>query len=92
MKMLTRKILVLILFSIPLVIIGDLSAGRAFSSEGGKGGAQLWGENCARCHNLRSPTTFSDQQWEIVVNHMRARANLTGEEARKILKFLKSAN
>jgi cytochrome c5 len=55
-------------------------------------GAQLWTDNCRRCHNLRGPETFSPAQWEVVVHHMRLRANLTGEEARKVTAFLKSAS
>ena len=57
-----------------------------------KGGAQLWSENCMMCHNLRSPSTYSPKQWEIAVQHMRVQANLTAEEARKILKFLQSGH
>jgi hypothetical protein len=55
-------------------------------------GAQLWSENCMRCHNLRSPETYSSTQWELAMHHMRLRANLTGEETEKITTFLKSAN
>lgn len=55
-------------------------------------GAQLWSDNCMRCHNLRSPETYSSSQWEVAVHHMRLRANLTGEETEKITLFLKSAN
>ena len=55
-------------------------------------GPQLWSANCGRCHNRRSPEKFSDAQWDVIVRHMRVRANLTGEEERKILDFLKSAN
>lgn len=57
-----------------------------------KGGAQLWAENCVRCHNIRSPSTYSDVEWDVAMHHMRIRANLTAEEHRKILQFLKSAN
>lgn len=57
-----------------------------------KPGAQLWGENCGRCHNLRNPASYADDQWEIVVAHMRTRANLTADEAEKILEFLQAAN
>ncbi len=57
----------------------------------GKGGAQLWAENCARCHNIQSPGTHSPAEWEVVMFHMRVRANLTAEEDEKILAFLKSA-
>jgi mono/diheme cytochrome c family protein len=57
-----------------------------------KGGAQLWSENCARCHNIRSPSAYSDAEWEVVMLHMRIRANLTAEQHKAILEFLKSAN
>ncbi len=57
-----------------------------------KSGAQLWGENCVRCHNTPSPETFSDVEWDVAVMHMRVRANLTEDEAVKIANFLKTAN
>jgi hypothetical protein len=57
-----------------------------------KSGAQLWGESCVRCHNTASPATFSDVQWDVAVKHMEFRAQLTQEEAEKIVEFLKSAN
>jgi len=57
-----------------------------------RGGAQLWGDNCAQCHNSRSPGEFTDEQWDVVAHHMRVRANLTAYEHEKILKFLQSAN
>ena len=55
-------------------------------------GAQLWAQNCGHCHNVRSPGSYSDVQWDVAMLHMRVRANLTAEEHRKILEFLKSAN
>lgn len=61
-----------------------------FESE--KGGAQLWSENCARCHNVRSPSSYSDGEWQVAMMHMRVRANLTADDHRRILEFLKSAN
>jgi len=57
-----------------------------------KGGAELWGQNCIRCHNTPSPDTFSDVEWEVAVAHMRVRAYLTEEETDKIVEFLKTAN
>ncbi len=57
-----------------------------------KGGAQAWSENCMRCHNLRPPAERSDREWDIIVHHMRVRANLTAEEHRLILAFLQAAN
>jgi hypothetical protein len=65
-------------------------AGGATPSATGKSGAQLWAENCIRCHNIRSPSQYSPAQWEVVMMHMRVRANLTPEEHKKILEFLKS--
>jgi len=57
-----------------------------------KSGAQLWGENCNRCHNAPDPTTYSDDQWDVVAEHMRQKALLTDVEITKIRDFLKSAN
>jgi hypothetical protein len=34
---------------------------------------------------------YSDAQWDVIVHHMRLRANITGQEQRAILEFLKSA-
>ncbi len=57
-----------------------------------KGGAELWAENCTRCHTNRPATVYSDAQWDVAMHHMRVRANLTPVEHRKIAEFLKSAN
>jgi cytochrome c5 len=57
-----------------------------------RSGVQLWSDTCARCHNSRPPEEFSDAQWGIIVHHMQLRANLTGEEAREITKFLQASN
>jgi len=57
-----------------------------------KAGAQLWAENCSRCHNIRPPQSFSDTQWQAITHHMRLRANLTGEETRKITEFLQASH
>jgi hypothetical protein len=55
-------------------------------------GAQIWADNCIRCHNFRSPRSFTDRKWEVIMMHMRVRAGLTGEEARQVLKFIQAAN
>lgn len=69
---------------------GETAAKKAAVVE--PGGARLWAETCARCHNYRRPRSRTDAQWEIIVRHMRVRANLPGDEAREILRFLKAAN
>jgi len=57
-----------------------------------RSGAQLWGENCVRCHNAPSPTAYNDTDWSTIGLHMQIRANLTKEQAKKIFDFIKSAN
>ncbi len=64
---------------------GEVAAGTT-----GKSGAELWADNCVRCHNIRSPSNYSPAQWEVIMMHMRLRANLTPEEHKKILEFLKA--
>lgn len=55
-------------------------------------GGKLWAQNCVRCHNGRSPTEFSDAQWDVVLLHMRVRAGLTARDTRAIREFLRTAN
>src|SRR5688572_26866647 len=60
--------------------------------EAGKSGAQLWAARCGQCHFARDAGYFSDTQWEVIMLHMRVRANLTAAEHQTILEFLKSSN
>jgi nitrate/TMAO reductase-like tetraheme cytochrome c subunit len=53
-----------------------------------KSGAQLWAENCQRCHNTPSPNSFSHEQWVTIGMHMQTRAQLTEKEKDKIIAFL----
>ena len=57
-----------------------------------KGGAQLWAETCSRCHNLRPADSYNDVQWQAVMQHMRLRANLDGNESRLITAFLQASH
>jgi len=68
-------------------------SGGAVSTDSYRGlsGEELWSNNCLRCHNIRPPTMYSDAQWDVIVHHMRLRANITGQEQRAIVEFLKSA-
>lgn len=68
----------------------DSAQGDPAEAVSASAGARLWAEACVRCHNLRLPDSYSDGEWEIVVHHMRLRANLTGEESRAIAAFLKN--
>ena len=53
-----------------------------------KSGAQLWAENCQRCHNTPSPNAFSHEQWVTIGMHMQTRAQITDKERDKIVAFL----
>lgn len=55
-------------------------------------GGQLYGQTCARCHNLRPATERSDREWATIMLHMRARANLTKADTEAILVFLQATN
>ena len=78
----------------PLVVFLAISsmltiAGCKVSEEvASKSGAQLWGENCRRCHNAPDPNTFSAEQWKTVGMHMQSRALITDQERDKIVAFL----
>lgn len=77
----------LILMTVSMIVILDsCTASQKISM---KSGAQLWTENCQRCHNTPSPSTFSPEQWETVGMHMQSRALLTEVEKNKIVEFLK---
>lgn len=55
-------------------------------------GEKVYNQNCSRCHAERQATERTDLQWKIIAAHMRVRANLTAEEAQKVLEYLQSAN
>jgi hypothetical protein len=53
-------------------------------------GAELWALNCSRCHMARSPGEFTAAQWQIILRHMRVRANLPAAQVREIQKFMQA--
>jgi len=85
-----RKIFSVIIGTVTGIVIG--SSCKTNQMVAMKTGAQLWGENCTRCHYAPSPTDLSDQKWDIVGMHMQVRANLTQVEKDKIVEFLQTAN
>ena len=79
----------LILLSAGCLLIATLFAECAESRVvAAKTGAQLWAENCQRCHNTPSPTSYSHEQWVTIGLHMQTRAQLTEKERDKIVAFL----
>lgn len=87
-----KLIIVFITLGIILALSANFSSCAIHPSIHLKSGAQLWGENCVRCHNVPPPDDFSDSQWVLIGNHMRMRANLTAEESNKIIEFLNTIN
>ncbi|HEV8506684.1 MAG TPA: cytochrome c [Chitinophagaceae bacterium] len=80
---------VLMVMALGLFINITFIACTASQKVSAKSGAQLWAENCQRCHNTPSPATFSPEKWETVGMHMQTRALITDEEKTKIVDFLK---
>ena len=52
-------------------------------------GAEVFNNNCARCHNARSLDEFSLQEWEVIMPHMREKAHLTGKETDAVMDFIR---
>jgi len=90
MKKITITIITLFLAIMTLPLINGCATTQAIAD---KSGAQLWGENCLRCHNTPSPADYSDDQWEAVGMHMRVRVHsLSPDEINKIVAFLQTGN
>jgi len=90
MKLLSKNNLIIILLAIfVFTVITVMDSCKTSQKVAGKTGAQLWAENCQRCHNTPSPSTFSAEQWETIGLHMQSRALLTNAERDKIVDFLK---
>jgi len=51
-------------------------------------GPELYSMHCMRCHPERYPNERTSAQWKTILTHMRVRANLPAEQARKLLKYL----
>ena len=80
--------LIMIFTIVGFVSINSCAPTKAIAA---KSGVQLWSENCQRCHNTPSPSTFSPEQWETIGLHMQTRALLTESERKKIVECLKSS-
>jgi len=88
----TKKIFTSALLLLILLITTAYFSSCASPAIKQKAGAQLWGENCVRCHNAPTPSAFEDKEWKAIGLHMKIRANLTKDELDKILEFLLMAN
>lgn len=55
-------------------------------------GAQLYQQNCSRCHSERFATEKTDAQWQTVMLHMRIRGQIPSKDADAILDYLQQSN
>lgn len=79
------------LFSIFLFFcaIPSNALSHALSGKGNlANGEKQWTNNCARCHNLRSPSEYDSRSWQPIMLHMRAQSGVSGQTARDIYTFL----
>lgn len=53
-------------------------------------GDREWGPYCSSCHNARPAGERSPAEWDVIMMHMRARANLPAQDARALLEYLKA--
>jgi hypothetical protein len=88
-----RLLLIVVVFA----VLSCLIASRlAFAeAEGGskalvRQGARLWSPYCGECHSARPPAERSPAEWDTIMMHMRVRANLSAEDTRALLEFLKA--
>ncbi|PWT99336.1 MAG: hypothetical protein C5B52_10785 [Bacteroidetes bacterium] len=84
-----KKIFVVGILFFAVLLISMIDSCKVSQKVSMKSGAQLWAENCQRCHNTPSPSSFSPEQWETIGMHMQTRALLTEDEKKKIVEFLK---
>ena len=89
MKNIINKKMAFVLAGLAIIAIVISENGcKASQAVAAKSGAQLWGENCRRCHNAPDPSTYSSENWVTIGMHMQSRALLTDEERDKIVAFL----
>lgn len=73
-----------------MAVAGSASAQDA-SEAVGRGG-QIYSMVCDNCHNTRLPAEYGDEEWTVIVMHMRTRADLSRSEAEAVAAFLRAAN
>jgi cytochrome c1 len=85
-----KKIIIVLalIISATAMMISSCAPTKAISE---KSGAQLWGENCNRCHNAPSQEQYSKDQWPLIGAHMKLKAGITNDEMNKIVAFLQGA-
>jgi hypothetical protein len=81
-----------LLFAAAAFAVAALVSGCVSTRVLDKGDAELWGENCSRCHNASPSSAYSAEQLQVIGQHMRLRAGLTQQETERIVKYLSESN
>ena len=83
-----KKITTIIIAIAGIILYTSVNGCKANQEIADESGAQLWAENCRRCHNAPDQYTHNPENWITVGMHMQSRALLTNRERDKILEFL----
>ena len=83
-----NKITMFIIAGLGLLLLVIMNSCVESQKVAAKTGVQLWSENCQRCHNTPSSSSFSHEQWVTIGMHMQTRAQITNNERDKIVAFL----
>lgn len=83
-----KKITTIIIAIAGIVLYTSVNGCKVNQEIADKSGAQLWAENCRRCHNAPDQFTHNPENWITVGMHMQSRALLTNRERDKIVEFL----
>ena len=84
-----RWLITSVCFCSPLLLFFGCKSPPRGESVAAKGRAQLWQENCIRCHNARPASWYDQREWEVAMHHMQVRGYLTGDETRAISEFFR---
>ena len=83
-----NKIITIRTFTGALALVAMMNGCKISQEIADKSGAQLWAENCRRCHNSPDNFTHNPENWITVGMHMQSRALITDRERDKIVEFL----
>lgn len=67
-------------------------APKAVKAKAALDGVKVFGWYCGACHSERYPRERTDGEWDMIVTHMRVRANLSADQTKAVLRYLKENN
>ncbi len=75
----------------PLVVLSSWVHGDDTMQNAGLG-ARVFAENCSRCHEAPDPASRNGREWRAISMHMRVLSDLSKEDQRNVLIFLRTVN